>query len=296
MNAQREALKWFHRLDRRNILRILSDKQYLSILFKLKFGYKLNLNNPVTFNEKLQWAKLYDRNPVYSTMVDKYGVKKYVADKIGEEYIIPTLGVWEKFDDIDFNKLPNQFVLKCTHDSGGLVICRDKSKLDIDQAKHKIENSLKQNYYWRGREWPYKNVPPRIIAEEFMSDSKNKELPVYKFFCFQGEPKIIQVIQNDKQKDESIDYFDKDWNLLELKQNFPNSTTPLQRPQMLETMLEIVRRLADKKDGFLRVDLYTINGKIYFSEYTFFSDSGFASFEPPKWDKELGDWIEIPKS
>lgn len=153
----------------------LPDKAFIKLKYKDKFGKKINLNNPQTFNEKLQWLKLYDRNPEYTKMVDKYEVKKYVASIIGEEYIIPTLGVWNKFEDIDFNKLPDQFVLKCTHDSGGLVICKDKSKLDINEAKKKIEKSLKINYYYLSREWPYKNVKPQIIAEKYMVDeSRNR--------------------------------------------------------------------------------------------------------------------------
>jgi len=159
----------------RGWLNFLSDKMYLKLIYRAKLGKKLDLKNPKTFNEKLQWLKLYNRKPEYTKMVDKYEVKKYVADLIGEEYVIPTLGVWEKFDDIDFDSLPNQFVLKCTHDSGGLVICKDKSKLDIASAKSKIENSLKRNYYKYGREWPYKNVKPRIIAEKFMIDCSSEK-------------------------------------------------------------------------------------------------------------------------
>ncbi len=295
MDINKTILKWFERFDRRNMLRILTDKQYISILFGLKFGYKLDLGNPKTFNEKLQWLKIYDRNPIYSTMVDKYEVKKFVADIIGEEYIIPTLGVWDKFDCIDFDTLPEQFVLKCTHDSGGIIICRNKAELDRESAKRKIENSLKRNYYWRGREWPYKNVKPRIIAEKFMKDNNAVDLPVYKFFCFDGEPKIIQVIQNDKQPNESIDYFDTEWNLLDLKQNYPNCVIHMQKPAQLNEMLDTARKLSENKQGFIRVDLYVINEKIYFSEFTFFSDCGFAAFNPEEWDKKLGDLIRLPE-
>ena len=277
------------------LLNWMPDRLYLKILFRLRMGYPLDLNNPKTFNQKLQWLKLYDRKPEYTMMVDKYEVKKYVAERIGEQHIIPTLGVWDRFDDIDFDKLPNQFVLKCTHDSGGLVICRDKSTLNFDAAKEKIESSLKSNYFWGGREWPYKNVKPRIIAEQYMQDGVREDLPVYKFFCFDGEPKIIQVIQNDKQSNESIDYFDTQWQMLELKQNFPNSGTPIKKPESLDILLNLVRRLASVKKSFIRVDLYEVNDIIYFSEYTFFSDNGLTKFTPESWDRVLGEWTTLPK-
>lgn len=280
------------KLSLRGLLNWLPDKAYLKLMFKVRMGKKLNLKNPQTFNEKLQWLKLYDRKPKYTMMVDKFEVKKYISEKIGEEYVISTLGVWDKFDDIDFEKLPNQFVLKCTHDSGGLVICKDKSKLDIAFAKQKIERSLKKNYYWHGREWPYKNVKPRIIAEKLMKDGDNSYLPVYKFMCFNGQPLIIQTIQNDKQPNESVDYFDIEWNLLNIKQNFPNSENPLARPKELEQMRALAEKLS-KGHAFIRVDLYVINGKLYFSEYTFYSDCGLVPFYPEKWDDVLGQWISL---
>ncbi len=276
------------------LLNSLSDEKYVKLAYNSIFDKPLNLNNPQTFNEKLQWLKLYDRQSIYTTMVDKHAVKDYVANIIGKEYIIPTLGVYDKFEDIDFSKLPNQFVLKCTHDSGGLVIVKDKSKLDIKKAKKKINRCLKCNYYYRNREWPYKNVKPRIIAEKYMVDSTNDYLPVYKFFCFDGKPMIIQAIQNDKQPNETIDYFDINWNLLSLKQNFPNSKTHLIKPKLLDEMLLLCQKLS-KGHSFIRVDLYSINEKIYFSEFTFFSDGGLMPFEPKEWDKKLGDYIVLPK-
>jgi len=274
----------------------LSDETYLKCLYRVRTGKKLNLKTPTTFNEKLQWLKLYDRKPLYTTLVDKYAVRQYIKDKIGEEYLIPLVGgPWKSFDEIDFDALPNQFVLKCTHDSGGLIICRDKSRLNIDAARKRINKSLKRNYYYRGREWPYKNVPPQIIAEQYMTDEGNVNLPVYKIFCFHGEPRIIQSIQNDKQPNESIDYFDTDWNLLKLRQNFPNSATPFARPAQLPAMLEIARKLS-KGNSFIRVDLYTINGKVKFSEHTFYSDCGTAKFEPETWDLTLGQWLKLPEN
>jgi len=283
----------FLSLSHHGLLNGLSDTAYLKCLYWYRMKKSLNLKNPQTFNEKLQWLKLHDRKPEYTRMVDKYEVKKYVAERIGEEYLIPTLGVWDSFDQIDFDSLPDQFVLKCTHDSGGLVICRDKSKLDISAAREKIENSLKTNYYWHGREWPYKNAKPRIIAEQYMQDGQTLALPVYKIFNFGGEPKIIQTIQNDKTPNETIDYFDTDWKLLQLRQNYPNSAEPLTKPEQLETMFALARKL-NAGFPFIRTDFYTINGQVYFSEFTFYSDSGTAKFQPEEWDNKLGQWIKLP--
>lgn len=283
----------FSILVSRGFYRNLPDEAFLKRKYWLSFHKELNLEDPKTFSEKLQWLKLYNRKPVHTTMVDKYAVKDYVVEQIGQSYIIPTLGVWDSFDDIDFDALPDQFVLKCTHDSGGLVICRDKSKLNMAATRKKLEKSLKRNYYYASREWPYKNVRPRILAETYMQDGDNLSLPVYKIFCFDGEPKLIQSIQNDKTPQESIDYFDSKWNRLELRQNFPNSETPLPKPENLEKMLELARRLS-KGFAFLRTDFYVINGCVYFSEYTFFSDSGLAKFHPDHWDRKLGDWIKLP--
>lgn len=279
------ALGWF---------KFVSDKTCLKILYHMYFGKKLNLENPQTFNEKLQWLKLYDRKPEYTRMVDKYEVKKYVAERIGEQYIVPTYGVWDHFDEIDFDRLPEQFVLKCTHDSGSINICKNKKTFDKKHAKKVLENSLKVNMFWMSREWPYKNVKPRIIAEKYLKDLGNEVLPVYKFMCFDGEPKIIQTIQNDKQINETIDYFDIKWNLLKLRQNFPNSVNPLPRPKNLEHMIEIARILS-KDIPFVRVDLYEVNGETKFSEHTFYSDAGNSKFEPEDWDKGIGSWIKLPE-
>ncbi len=280
--------------DRLGIYGKITDRKYLEKFYKAKTGKRLNLDNPKTFNEKIQWCKLYDHKTGYNKMVDKCDVKDYVADKIGIEYIIPTIGVWQNFDEIDFSSLPQQFVLKCTHDSGGLIICRDKSKLDLSSAKKRIEISLSHNFYKRGREWVYKDLKPRIIAEEYMQDGETECLPVFKFFCFSSQPKIIQVIQNDKTEKETIDYFDTQWNRLDLRQNFPNSENPLDKPEQLAEMVALAHKLSEDKKGFLRVDFYVVNGKIYFSEYTFYSDDGMAKFHPEEWDSILGDWFELP--
>ncbi len=254
---------------------------------------ELNLENPQTFNEKLQWLKLYDRKPEYTVMVDKYAAKRYAAERIGEKYIIPTLGVWDRFEDVDFDLLPDQFVLKCTHDSGGLVVCKDKSMLNRTQAEKKISKSLKRNFYLRCREWPYKDVPPRILAEKYMQDRDFEVLNVYKIFNFDGVPKLIQVIQGDKTKNESIDYFDTAWNKLELRQNFPNSKKALPKPDTLEEMLTLARKLS-AGHSFLRTDFYEVNGAVYFSEFTFYSDAGFVPYKPEEWDYKLGSWLTLP--
>ena len=273
--------------------KILPDKIYLSLKFKYKMGHFLNLENPQTFNEKLQWLKLYNRKPEYTIMVDKHEVKKYVADIIGEEYIIPTLGVWNHFDEIDFDKLPNQFVLKCTHDSGGLVICKDKNKLDLKAAKQKIEKSLKQNYYWFGREWPYKDVKPRIIAEKYMIDESGYELKDYKFFCFNGEPKMM-FIATDRGSDTKFDFYDIDFNHLPFTNGHPNANKKIKRPKNYSKMLALAAKLSFGIPH-VRVDFYNINGKIYFGELTFFHWSGLVPFEPEEWDYKLGNWLKLPE-
>lgn len=272
----------------------MSDEKYLKRVFKMRMGYDLNLDNPKTFNEKLNWLKLHDRNPEYTRMADKYEFKNYVTEKLGLGYVIPLLGVYNNFDEINFDELPEQFILKCTHDSGGFAICRDKKNFNIAEAKAILNKSLGKNYWWAAREWVYKNIKPRIIAEKYMQDGDNPNLTVYKIFNFNGVPKIIQAIQDDKTPQESIDYFDTDWNKLNLRQNFPNSITPLPKPELLEDMLKTAAKLS-AGIPLVRTDLYIINHKIYFSEFTFYSDAGMAEFHPPEWDEILGSWIELPK-
>ena len=288
--------KLFIRIGQNSFLRKMSDEKYLKLIFKDKFGYALDLKNPQTFNEKLQWLKLYDRKPIYTTMVDKYDVKKYVADAIGEEYIIPTLGVWESFDEIDFDALPEQFVLKCTHDSGGLVICRDKSKLNKASAKEKIDRCMKRNYYWANREWPYKDVKPCIIAEKYMEDEETAELRDYKFFSFDGDTKamFIATERANENEETKFDFFDMDYNHLDFRNGHPNATTLPAKPQNFELM----HALADKLSiGIpqVRVDFYEVNGQVYFGEMTFFHWSGLKPFEPKEWDKIFGEWIKLPE-
>ncbi len=279
-------------LAQRNIIHI-NDETYLKMLYKVILGQKLNLKNPQTFNEKLQWLKLHDRNPEYTKMVDKYEAKKYVASKIGEEYIIPTLGVYDKFDDIDFNKLPNQFVIKCTHDSGGLVICKDKNKLDIKKARKKINKCLKRNFYWIGREWPYKNVKPRIIIEQYMTDESKVELKDYKIFNFNGKAKIIQVDYN-RFVEHKRNLYDTDWNYIEAAIEYPtDKNVKINKPKSIEKMLELAEVLS-KEIPHVRTDFYCIEDKIYFGELTFYHEGGFGKFSPEEFDRELGEWLKLP--
>lgn len=277
--------------------RDLPDEEYIRKRFHAAFKYDLDLDNPKTFNEKLQWLKLNDRKDIYTTMVDKYAVKQYVAERIGEEHIIPTLGIWDKFEDIDFDSLPNQFVLKCTHDSGGLSICKDKKTYNFKKAKKKIEFSLKRNFYYVGREWPYKNVPKKIIAEKYMEDEANKgDLSDYKIHCFNGEPKVIQVIRDRFSKTGMVnDHYYPSWEKLDLRRGHHHSgDVVIPRPQEMDKILELAGKLSQGMP-YLRVDFYIVNHQIYFGELTFFPANGFNPFNPEKWDRIFGDWIELPE-
>ena len=272
--------------------RIFSDKASIKLKYRFLMKKKLNLKEPKTFNEKLNWIKLYYRKPIMTTMVDKYEVKKLVSNLIGEEYVIPSIAIYDKWDDIEFDKLEAPFVLKTTHSSGVIAVVKDKETFDYETTKKKFNKSLRQNYFYSCREWPYKNVKPRIIVEKFIKDSKEDNLPVYKFFCFNGEPYLVQTIKNDKTTYETIDYFDMDWKRLDLRQNFNNSEVPLDKPNNFEKMKELASKLSSGFP-FVRVDLYSVDGKIYFSEFTFFSDAGYQRFYPDEWDLKLGEKIVL---
>lgn len=276
----------------------MSDEAFLKKRFRLYMESELNLNNPSTYSEKLQWLKLNDRNPEYTQMVDKYLAKQWVAQRIGEEYIIPTLGVWNSFDEIDFDSLPNQFVLKCTHDSGSLVICLDKNKFDKKRAKKKLERYLNHNYYYESREWPYKNVVPRIIAEEYKVDSSSRELRDYKFFTFNGTAKLL-MIASDRQAENvetKFDFFDMNFDHLDFRNGHPNSEGTLPaKPLNFENMRRLSEEVS-KGIPSLRVDFYEVDGKIFFGEMTFFHWGGMKPFDPEEWDQKLGDWIQLPPS
>lgn len=282
-------------LARHGVYNHMSDRAFLEEYYKRKFGRPLNLDDPKSFNEKLQWLKLYDRRPEYTMMVDKYAVKSYVAGKIGEEHIIPTLGVWDHFDEIDFDSLPDQFVLKCTHDSGGIVIVKDKAKLDRAAAREKLERRLKRNYYWIYREWAYKDVKPRIIAEKYMTDESGVELKDYKIFNFHGEPKLIQV-DYGRFVDHRRNLYTPDWQYVSAKMNYPTDPShEIPRPERLDEMLRLAKVLSGGGEiPQVRTDFYSINDKIYFGELTFYHEGGFSTFEPESFGLEMGSWLKLP--
>ena len=287
-------------IDYSKLYRMIPDKIYLELLFKRRLGKNLNLKNPTTFSEKIQWLKLYDRKPIYTKMVDKYETKRYVADVIGEQYIVPTYGVWERFDDIDFNLLPNRFVLKCTHDSGGVVIVRDKDTTDITRIRKIINEHLSTNYFYARREWPYKNVKRAIIAEELLGPDKNEDIIDYKFFCFHGDPTYCQVIC-DRSTHETIDFYDMKWDLQEftglhrpIDHPYPHAQKKIEEPKTFELMKEYSAKLSGGIP-FVRVDYYEIEGKLYFGELTFYPASGFGEFYPNKWNDILGDMIHTDR-
>ena len=272
----------------------MPDDKYLKRKFKACVGYELNLEKPTSFNEKLQWLKLYDRNPEYTMMVDKIAVREFVRETIGQEYLIPCLGTWNDPADIDFEALPNRFVLKCNHNSGlGMYICKDKTKLNISRVKRNLQKGLAQNYYLTGREWPYKDVPPQIIAEAYMEDA-NGRLDDYKFMCFNGQVKCSFVC-TDRFSDKGlhITFFDPDWNVMPFERSYPAVKEGLPKPSQYEKMVELAQTLS-KGIPFVRVDFYEADGKIYFGEMTFYPGCGFEAFQPEQWDKTLGDWITLP--
>lgn len=276
----------------------LPDSVYLRIMFRLKMGYNLNLINPKTFNEKLQWLKLYDHKPEYTMMVDKYAVKEYVASIIGEKYIVPTLGVWDTPEDIEWERLPNQFVLKTTHGGGstGVLICRDKSNFDCKNAIDSLKYSMKQNIYKYLKEWPYKNVRPRILAEKYIEPELNKnDLPDYKFFCFDGAVRALFVATERQNQGEDVkfDFFDDQFNHLPFKQGHDNAEKMPLKPQSFEEMKLLASKLS-KGIPQVRVDFYEHKGHPLFGEMTFFHFSAFMPFEPKEWDYTFGEWIKLP--
>lgn len=297
--TSKDAVYWFlyYIVNTSFLKRRLSDKAYLSLQYRCFIGKSINWDNPTSFTEKLQWLKLYNRRPEHSAMVDKYEVKEYVAQTIGSEHIIPTYGVWDRFEDIDFDSLPNQFVLKCTHDSGGLVICKDKQTLDKKAARRKIEKSLHRDYYLAGREWPYKNVPKRVIAEKFISPSQNSvtaDLPDYKFFCFNGKVKFFKV-DFGRFVEHHANYYSTEGKLLNFGEKGldPDPNYPIELPINLGEMISLAEKLSEN-EPFLRVDFYNVNGKIFFGELTFYPASGMGQFNPTEYDDLIGNLLSLP--
>lgn len=271
---------------------ILPDEIYLKVRFRQRVGYWPNLKDPKTYNEKLQWLKLHDKHPEYTKLVDKIEAKKYVASVIGEKYIIPTLGVWNSVDEIDWDSLPNQFVIKVTSDSGGIVVCKDKKKLDIDKAKKKLKKGWGKNYYKYNKEYPYKDLKPRIIAEQYMEDESGYELKDYKIFCFDGTPKYLFVATGRQMHDTRFDFYDMDFNHLPFLNGHPNADVWPVKPENFDEMVEVAKKLSTGM-CHVRVDLYNINGKIYFGELTFFHWSGMTPYNPIEWDYKLGENIVL---
>ena len=272
----------------------LSDEEFLKKVFPKYMGYPLDLENPKTFSEKLQWLKVNYREPVQTVMVDKHEAKNFIAHRVGDQYIIPTLAVWNSVEDIDFDALPNQFVLKCTHDSGGIVICKDKSSLDREAAKAKLRTSLKRDYSRIAREWPYKEVPRRIIAEEYLSELGSNEILDYKMYCFHGEPKMTVVCSDRFSKTGTrMNFYDIDWKPMGIHfGHYPPLPTEFPRPETYEEMLRLATELS-KDCPFLRVDFYEIKRRLYIGELTFFPGAGLEQFRPISKDYELGEWLHL---
>lgn len=277
----------------KKILKLLPDKIYLQLMYFKHFKKFINFNNPKSFNEKIQWLKLNYRNVKFTDMADKYKVKQYISKMIGDEYVIPTLGVWDTPEKIEFNKLPEKFVLKCNNDSGGIVICKDKKNLNIEETKKFLRTRLNNNGFWYGREWPYKNIKPCIIAEKYMENDGQNELVDYKFFCFNGEPKMVLVCsERFSSKNMCKTYFDENWNLLNIVEDNHRIDKEQRIPQNFEKMKMISKKLS-RGMPFVRIDFYEIMDKLYFGEITFFPASGLEKFKPKEWNYILGDMINI---
>lgn len=292
----------FDKLNKAGMLHWVSDTAFLRIDYWLRFGKRLNLKDPQTFNEKLQWLKLHDRRPEYVTMVDKIAVKDYVAGKIGSEYIIPTLGTWDKPEHIDWESLPNQFVIKWNHDSGSIVICKDKSTFDCKKAIEKLSYGAKVNGFWYGREWPYKGVRPMLLAEKYIEVesnldfdvSKNDDLVDYKFMCFNGEVKCCFTCTNRFSGNGlKVTFYDNDWNIMPFERSHPREIFPIKMPSCYKQMKEAAAKLS-KGLPFARIDFYEIKEQPYFGEITLYPGSGHEAFQPEEWDYILGSWIVLP--
>ncbi len=271
---------------------VKSDSLYLRIYYFLYTGRALNLYNPTRFGEKIQWLKLYNSSDVCSIMVDKYLVRQYVESKVGAEYLIPMIGIYDRWEDIDFDKLPNQFVIKTTHDSGGVVICQDKKTFDFANAESIIKKSFNFNFFWQGRERPYKNVRPRIIIEKFMKDDESNDLKDYKIWCFNGEPYIIQV-DSQRYVYHRRNIYDVNWNKMPIRMWYPPKEEIDKKPCQLDIMLDFAKKMS-QGFPFLRVDVYDVNNKIYFGELTFHPAGGVQPISPDEWDIKLGEKLLLP--
>lgn len=282
----------FLMLGHRGFFNWMSDETYIKIAYHAKMGKKLNLEDPQTYNEKVQWLKLNYRKPEMTDLADKYAVREYVENRIGDHYLIPLLGVWSDSDSIDFDQLPNQFVLKCTHDSGSVIICKDKTKLDKDKTRKKLDKIMKNNYYWGQREWVYNDITPKIIAESYISSQTEDDLKDYKFFVFDGEVKFMFVASN-RGVDTRFDFYDNNFDYIDVKQKYPQADERIEKPENFEKMLVLAEKLASDIPH-ARVDFYNVEGKILFGEITFFHFSGWEKFEPDKYDRIFGSFLHLP--
>lgn len=272
--------------------RIIPDKLYIKMMYQVKLGCKCNLKKPETFNEKLNWLKLYDRRDIYTKMADKYEVRAYVKEMLGDDYLIPLLGVWDRVEDIDLNILPNQFVLKCTHDSASVVICKNKLTFNWEEAAQRLKKALSINYYYESREWPYKNIKPRVIAECYMVDESNEELKDYKIYNFNGEPRLIQV-DFGRFTHHERNLYSTDWEYIDEEIEYPqNPAVKIEKPENLDEMIRLAEMIS-KGIPSVRTDFYSINGKTYFGEITFYQEGGFARFASKEYEKELGSLINL---
>lgn len=289
----RKPISLISPLASNGFIKWMSDEMYAKLVYKSNFGKDLNLDNPRTFNEKLQWLKLYYRCPEFSNMVDKYRVRELIQSTIGEQYLIPLLGVWESASEIDFDKLPDQFVLKCNHDQGSVIVCRDKSKLDYDKVIATLNKKLKRNHYWATREWPYKNVKSCIICEQYMANSDDDdELSDYKVLCFSGKAKIIEV-HKSRFSNRTQDFYDTNWNKLDIRQIGINASKEvMDRPVFLDKMIELSELLSNQYPH-LRVDWYFSNSMLLFSELTFYDGGGFDPFYDD-YDEKIGEFLILP--
>ena len=287
-------LKWM--LAQKGFFDSWSDERYLKFTYRLMIGKKLNLNNPQTFNEKLQWLKIHDRNYQYTNLVDKIEAKKIVGKVIGEEYIIPTLEICNSFDEIDWEKLPNRFIIKCNHNSGGVIVVNDKKDLDKSSLRTHFNKLLKKNYYYNGREYPYKNIKPKIMIEENIQNANTKkQIDDYKLMCFNGKVKCSFVCSNrDSKEGLCVNFYDEDWNPMPFERHYPKNKQEFTKPKEYDKMVELAEKLS-KNIPFVRVDFYVVNDKIYFGELTFYPGSGMEEFTPDEWDYILGTWLDISK-
>lgn len=274
------------------LCKLIPDKVYLKHRYRRLMGKNLNLDPPVTYNEKLNWMKLNDRDPLYTRLADKLTAREYVRERIGEEYLVPLLGVWDRPEDIDFDMLPNQFVLKCTHDSGSYIVCKDKNAFDKKRAVAGLKQCQKTNFFYFSREWAYKNIRPRIIAEKYLEDINDRETRDYKFFLFDGIPRFFYIATDRGIGQTKFDYFDMEFHHLDVRQHYPNSEKSLAKPQNFAQMIEMSQKLAAGL-RHVRVDFYDVNGRVYFSEFTFYNNGGVTPYDPETWDYSFGKWLRI---